>query len=220
MSTFGSLQRCGCDTWLVSDVLTVSELVGEMVRLEPLSTAHVDDLVVAATEDRSTYRFTVVPSSRAAMLAYVEELLADFDRGEVIPFAQVSVPTGRAVGATRFLTIRRRRGERNPFAVEIGGTWLAATAQRTAINSEAKLLLMTHAFEEWSVGRVDLKTDARNERSRVAMTRIGATFEGVLRQWQPSQVTGEEGLLRDSAIFSVLDSEWPAVRDSLKSRLL
>jgi RimJ/RimL family protein N-acetyltransferase len=128
--------------------------------------------------------------------------------------------TGRTVGATRYLTIRFRPGERTPFAVEIGGTWLAASAQRTAINSEAKLLLMSYAFDEWGVARVDLKTDARNERSRAAMARIGATFEGVLRQWQPSQVVGEETLLRSSAMFSVLDSEWPVVRQSLKSRLI
>jgi RimJ/RimL family protein N-acetyltransferase len=128
--------------------------------------------------------------------------------------------TGRAVGATRYLTIRCRPGEKTPFAVEIGGTWLAASAQRTNINSEAKFLLMTYAFEEWGVARVDLKTDARNERARAAMARIGATFEGVLRQWQPSQVLGEERLLRSSAMYSVLDSEWPAVRHSLKSRLI
>jgi RimJ/RimL family protein N-acetyltransferase len=204
----------------VGDVQRVNELVGEVVRLEPLSTAHVDELVVAATEDRSTYAFTVVPSTREAMKIYVNGLLEDLERGHVFPFAQVAVMTGRAVGATRFLTIRRRPGEITPFAVEIGGTWLAASAQRTAINSEAKLLLMTYAFDEWAVGRVDLKTDARNDRSRAAMARIGATFEGVLRQWQPSQATGEESLLRDSAIFSVMDFEWPEVRRSLKSRLI
>jgi RimJ/RimL family protein N-acetyltransferase len=103
--------------------------------------------------------------------------------------------------------------------VEIGGTWLSSSAQRTAMNTEAKLLLLTHAFEQWGVGRVDLKTDARNERSRNAMARIGGTFEGVLRQWQPSQVVGEENLLRDSAMFSVIAAQWPEVRDALKSRL-
>ena len=198
----------------------MSELVGEVVRLEPLTLGHLDDLVVAATEDRSTFEFTFVPSNREAMSEYIDLLLDDFELGQVTPFAQVSVMTGRTVGATRYLTIRFRPGERTPFAVEIGGTWLAASAQRTAINSEAKLLLMSYAFDEWGVARVDLKTDARNERSRAAMARIGATFEGVLRQWQPSQVVGEETLLRSSAMFSVLDSEWPVVRQSLKSRLI
>jgi RimJ/RimL family protein N-acetyltransferase len=204
----------------VSEVLSVPELVGEVVRLEPLSRGHAEDLLVAASEDRSTYGYTVVPSSIDAMLTYIDALLSDFERGQIVPFAQVSVATGRAVGATRYLTIRYRPGQEAPFAVEIGGTWLGASAQRTAINSEAKLLLMTYAFDEWGVARVDLKTDARNERSRAAMSRIGATFEGVLRQWQPSQVAGEEALLRDSAMFSVMDFEWPAVRESLKSRLV
>ena len=204
----------------MTGVLRVSELVGEVVRLEPLTLGHLDDLVVAATEDRSTFEFTFVPSNREAMSEYIDLLLDDFELGQVTPFAQVSVMTGRTVGATRYLTIRFRPGERTPFAVEIGGTWLAASAQRTAINLEAKLLLMSYAFDEWGVARVDLKTDARNERSRAAMARIGATFEGVLRQWQPSQVVGEETLLRSSAMFSVLDSEWPVVRQSLKSRLI
>jgi N-acetyltransferase len=202
------------------EALKVHELVGEYVRLEPLSTKHVDELVAAATEDQTAYGWTVVPSTRETMLAYVNALLADQQHGDIIAFAQISVATGRAVGATRFLHIRRRAGAALPFAVEIGGTWLSGSAQRTAINSEAKLLLMTYAFEQWDVARLDLKTDARNERSRNAMARIGATFEGVLRQWQPSQVTGEESLYRDSAMFSVTATDWPVVRDSLRARLL
>lgn len=204
----------------MSDVLRVPELVGDVVRLEPLSRGHVGELVVAANEDRATYAYTVVPSDESSMLAYVDGLLADFDRGEVVPFAQISVITGRAVGATRYLTIRRRSAEDLPYAVEIGGTWLAASAQRTAINSEAKFLLLSHAFDVWHAKRVDLKTDARNDRSRNAMARIGASFEGVLRQWQPSQVSGEEALCRDSAMFSVMDVEWPALKETLRSRLV
>lgn len=204
----------------MSDVLRVPELVGDVVRLEPLSRGHVGELVVAANEDRATYAYTVVPSDESSMLAYVDGLLADFDRGEVVPFAQISVITGRAVGATRYLTIRRRSAEDLPYAVEIGGTWLAASAQRTAINSEAKFLLLSHAFDVWHAKRVDLKTDARNDRSRNAMARIGASFEGVLRQWQPSQVSGEEALYRDSAMFSVMDVEWPALKETLRSRLV
>jgi RimJ/RimL family protein N-acetyltransferase len=198
----------------------VPELVGDVVRLEPLSRGHVGELVVAANVDRATYTYTVVPSDESSMLAYVDGLLADFDRGEVVPFAQISVITGRAVGATRYLTIRRRSAEDLPYAVEIGGTWLAASAQRTAINSEAKFLLLSHAFDVWHAKRVDLKTDARNDRSRNAMARIGASFEGVLRQWQPSQVSGEEALYRDSAMFSVMDVEWPALKETLRSRLV
>jgi RimJ/RimL family protein N-acetyltransferase len=204
----------------MSEVLSVPELVGEAVRLEPLSRGHADDLLAASSEDRSTYGFTVVPSSLDAMHLYIDALLNDAERGLVVPFAQVSVATGRAVGATRYLTMRYRPGQATPFAVEIGGTWLAASAQRTAINSEAKYLLMAYAFDEWGASRVDLKTDARNERARAAMTRVGASFEGVLRQWQPSQAAGEGERLRDSAMFSVMDFEWPAVRESLKSRLI
>lgn len=201
-------------------MLRVSELVGDVVRLEPLSRGHVSDLVVAANEDRSTYAYTVVPGEESSMLVYIDGLLDDFERGEVVPFAQVSVITGRAIGATRYLTIRRRTSAELPFAVEVGGTWLAASAQRTSINTEAKFLLLSHAFDVWGVKRVDLKTDARNERSRNAMARIGAHFEGVLRQWQPSQAANEESLYRDSAMFSVMDFEWPAVKESLRARLV
>jgi RimJ/RimL family protein N-acetyltransferase len=121
---------------------------------------------------------------------------------------------------TRYMSIRRREGEEIPYAVEIGGTWLCASAQRTGINTEAKLILLAHAFEVWGVGRVDFKTDARNERSRRAIERLGATFEGVLRHWQPSLVSGEETQLRNSAMYSILDTEWPRVSADLRSRLL
>jgi RimJ/RimL family protein N-acetyltransferase len=115
------------------------------------------------------------------------------------------------------MTLRRREEDDRPFAAEIGGTWLGAQFQRTGINSEAKLLLLGYAFEVWNVARVDLKSDARNERSRAAILRLGATFEGVLRQWQPSLVVGEEGLYRDTAMFSVTQEEWPGVREHLKT---
>jgi len=104
-------------------------------------------------------------------------------------------------------------------AIEVGWTWLAASAQRSGINVEAKLLLFTYAFETLGVVRVDLKTDARNEQSRRAMERLGARYEGVLRNWSPSWVRGEEGQLRDSAMFSVIPSEWPFVKASMRSRL-
>jgi RimJ/RimL family protein N-acetyltransferase len=96
---------------------------------------------------------------------------------------------------------------------------LAGPAQRTGINAEAKLLLFTHAFESWGVGRLDIKTDARNERSRQAILGVGARFEGVLRGWQPSQVTGEDDRLRDSAMYSIVAAEWPEVRRRLHARL-
>ncbi len=192
-------------------------LCGDAVRLEALDREHVDALSIAANEDRSAYYYTSVPSSREEVTAYVEGLLRSWRTGEVVPFVQIDARSGRAVGVTLFMTIRRVSPELPPFAVEIGGTWLAASAQRTGINTEAKYLLLRHAFEVLGVGRVDLKTDARNDRSRNAIVRIGATFEGVLRHWQPSLVPGEEGLLRDSALYSVIDREWPEVREHLNS---
>ena len=110
-------------------------------------------------------------------------------------------------------------GRTDLYAIEIGWTWLAASAQRTGINTEAKLLLLEYAFGTLGVARVDFKTDARNQQSRRALARLGAQFEGVLRQWSPSHVPGEEGRLRDSAMFSVIASEWPAVRAGLRTRL-
>lgn len=190
---------------------SVDALVGRRVRLEPLLATHVDVLVEAAGEDRSTYGFIRVPLGRDAMSLYVEKLLGDFDSGLTVPFAQVDASTDRVVGVTRFLTLRSRSGHAFPYAVEIGGTWLAASAQGTGINAEAKFLLLTYAFDIWNVARVDLKTDDRNTRAKASIARIGATFEGVLRQWQPSQVSGEESMYRDTAMFSIVQEDWAAI---------
>ncbi|HEY1223210.1 MAG TPA: GNAT family protein [Acidimicrobiales bacterium] len=197
--------------------LLVAGLVGRCARLEPLMLSHVEDLVDACQVDRSMYGFTPVPEDRASMERYVSDLLSEWQAGLVVPFAQVDQFSERAVGATRFMTLRRRSVEDLPYAVEIGGTWLGSRAQRTGINTEAKFLMLRHAFETWGVARVDLKTDARNERSRTAILRIGATFEGVLRSWQPSLVDGEQRLYRDSAMYSITNVEWPRVREYLKS---
>jgi len=204
----------------MSAKLTVPLLVGTHVRLEPLDSTHVEGLVGAANGDRSSYGYTFVPTTRDEMANYVDDLLGQHENGLSVPFAQVDVQSQRVVGATRFMTIRTRENESTPYAVEVGGTWLTGSAQRTAINSEAKLLLFTYAFDTWNVGRVDLKGDARNTRSRNAMARIGATFEGVLRQWQPSMVAGEEKQLRDTAMYSVTADEWPTVRSNLEMRII
>jgi RimJ/RimL family protein N-acetyltransferase len=204
----------------VSSVLDVPALAGRLVRLEPLALDHLDDLVAAAGEDGATYGYTTVPRTRDAMRAHIEILLAERDAGEGVPFTQVREEGGRVVGMTRYLTIRRTGGAAVPFAVEIGGTWLAASAQRSGVNQEAKILLLTWAFDRWGVVRVDFKTDARNERSRTAIEGLGATFEGVLRNWQPSHVPGEEGRMRDSAMFSITAAEWPRVREDLARRLV
>lgn len=191
---------------------------GSLVRLEPLSMSHAEDLAVSAEEDRSAYGMTRVPRAWE-----VEEYLAaHFERakdGRLVPFAQIRQRDGRAVGCTAYWDPRFWPGRSELCAIEIGWTWLAASAQRTGINAEAKLLLLQHAFETIGVVRVDLKTDARNERSRRAIEGLGAQFEGVLRQWSPSHAPGEQGLLRDSAMFSVIACDWPAVRAALRRRL-
>lgn len=195
-------------------------LTGRHVRLEPLAVAHVPALVAAAQADSTTYGFTSVPHDVAAMTAYVEGLLADAARDAVVPFAQVRAGDGVPVGCTRFMNLVWWPARLTPAEAEVGGTWLAAAAQRTPINTEAKLLLLRHAFEVWQVGRVAICTDARNERSRIAIERIGATFEGVLRSHRPA--TGHLSTahtLRDSAMYSIIAEEWPRVRDLLQARL-
>lgn len=203
----------------MATTLVTPTLSGALVRLEPLGLSHIADLTAAAAEDRSTYTWTEVPDGEPAMRAYVEARLARAAAGERLTFAQVRLADGRAVGCTSLLSLRFDGAAATPYAVEVGGTWLGRGAQRTGVNTEAKLLLFGHAFDVWGCGRVDCKTDARNERSRAAIAATGASFEGVLRQWQPSQVAGEEGLLRDSAMYSVVRPEWPAVRVHLRRRL-
>ena len=158
------------------------------------------------------------------MAAYVDTLIADRGAGRAFPFVQRRLADDTVVGCTRFMNLHRwfaRGTDDDPFPdeVEVGGTWLAASAQRTGINTEAKLLLLSFAFEYWGVGRVAICTDARNERSRRAIELIGAELDGVLRSHRPSTVPGEEGALRDSALYSVTAERWPFVRDRLESSL-
>jgi RimJ/RimL family protein N-acetyltransferase len=190
-----------------------------LVRLEPLTLDHADALVEAAGPDRSTYGFTFVPRNRQEAADYIEAGRGRRARGEQLPYAQIRMADDRLVGHTSLCTLRYRDGVAVPYAAEIGWTWLAPSAQRSGINTEAKLLLMTYAFETWRVARLDLKTDARNDRSRRAIERLGARFEGVLRNWQPSFVPGEEDGYRDSAIFSIVTAEWPVVKHHLQSLL-
>jgi RimJ/RimL family protein N-acetyltransferase len=195
--------------------LDVPLLSGSLVRLEPLSVSHVPDLMEAAEEDRAAYGFTWVP--RAAEVG--DYVRAQLGRSGLTPFAQFRLADGKAVGCTAYWDLRTWPGRDSLRAVEIGFTWLAASAQGTGINAEAKLLLLAYAFETLGVARVDLKTDARNERSRRAIAALGARFEGVLRNWSASWAPGEEGRLRDSAMFSVVTDEWPAVKSSLATRV-
>lgn len=196
--------------------------------LEPLTIEHVPYLVAAASQDRSTFGFTVVPDGIEEMTGYVETLLSSHQVGQDIPFAQRRVNAdsslGDVVGCTRFMNIlfplgRTVNGVSVPDEIEIGGTWLAKSAQRTSVNTEAKLLLMTHAFDTWGVQRVAICTDERNEQSRRAIERIGGVFEGVLRSDRPSWVPSEKGLLRNTAVYSVVSAEWPRVKSRLTTIL-
>ncbi|MFE6055155.1 GNAT family N-acetyltransferase [Kitasatospora sp. NPDC056446] len=202
-----------------SPLLEGPVLEGEFVRLEPLGPGHLPGLALAAEEDRGEYGFTWVPSADG-MGAYLEAQLARRAAGLLAPYVQVDRASGRVVGATAFWDPRRRAEDGSLFAIEIGFTWLAASAQGSGLNTEAKYLLFRHAFEVWGVARVDLKTDARNGRSRAAVEKTGATFEGVLRNWSRSWAPGEAGLLRDSAIFSITGEEWPSRRAGLERRLV
>jgi N-acetyltransferase len=199
-------------------------LADDVVRLAPMTPAHVGALHEAASADRTTYGLTLVPDSIAGWATYVEKMLADQERGGSVPFTTFDAPSGRVIGSTRFMTIERwtwvdagnpnQRDAELADAVEIGSTWLARSAQRTAVNTHAKLLMLTHAFEAWGVRRVTLKTDARNARSRGAIERLGAKLDGVLRAHMPAF----DGGVRDTAFYSILAAEWPAVKAGLSAR--
>ncbi len=203
----------------MNQLLEIPTLTGILVRLEPLSEKHIDSLTSASMFDRSTYKYANVPEGYIGVEAYVRSLVEASKRGDTLPFAQVSIADNVVIGVTRYLNLRYREGATLPFAVEIGGTWLALFAQGSGANLEAKLLLMNHAFDNWAVERVDIKTDSRNLQARRAIEGLGAHFEGVLRSWQPSQVRGEEQLYRDSAMYSIIRSDWDTTREALTYRL-
>jgi RimJ/RimL family protein N-acetyltransferase len=185
-------------------------LSGEFVRLEPLALAHVPALVEVGL-DEEIWRWMVSQvRTPEDMLAYVESALSLAAAGEALPFATVERASGRVIGSTRFGNIDRANRR-----VEIGWTWLGRAWQRTAANTEAKLLMLRHAFETLGCLRVEFKTDALNARSRAALLRIGATEEGTFRR----HMVTESGRIRDSVYFSIIDTEWPAVRESLERRL-
>jgi len=197
-------------------------LAGNRVRLEPLTLGHVPALVAAINEDPASFRFSTAPDTDAAMWAWVQDALSARDAGRELPFATYSWAHKRIVGSTRFYELERWRSpaenpqpDRRPDACLIGYTWLGASAQRTACNTEAKLLMLSHAFETWQVHRVAFRIDARNDRSRSAVERLGAKFEGVRR----AERLGADGTVRDSAFYSILAVEWPAVKKGLISRL-
>jgi N-acetyltransferase len=194
-------------------------LTGQFVRLEPVTAAHVTGLAAAAAENRDTFNWTFVASGEDEFRATVELAVEERERGGRLAFATTMLggrEDGRVVGSTSFLDPQRwPGGDGSLDSIEIGATWLAASAQRTVVNTEAKLLMLDHAFEVFGVHRVVLNTDARNARSRAAIERIGATFEGVLHGFR----YGVEGTPRDTATFAITEREWPEVRAGLVARL-
>jgi RimJ/RimL family protein N-acetyltransferase len=199
--------------------LAVGDLAGRHVRLERLRIDHVDAIAAAGAGDRSSYGWTGVPDGIAESRIYVTGLVTDAAHARCAPFAQRRLVDDVIVGCTRFMSPAWPLGRSDPDEIEIGGTWLSADAQRSPINTEAKLLLLTHAFETWTVRRVAICTDARNERSRAAIERLGATFEGVLRQHRASTAAGEAGTLRDTATYSITAAEWPDIQRTLVAKL-
>lgn len=193
-----------------SAALTPVTLRGDHVRLEPLSRGHIDGLAAVGLDPDLWHLATRRVETRSDLVAYIGEALAAQAAGTALPFVTVEAETGTVVGCTRLgnYAPEHRR-------VEIGWTWVAAPWQRSAVNTEAKLLLLRHAFEALGCHRVELKTDARNERSRRAILRLGATEEGRLRK----HMATESGHLRDTLYFSILDDEWPDVESHLTNRL-
>lgn len=186
-------------------------LTGRYVRLEPLTEEHVPDLSIVGTDDR-IWRYMLYGDIRCEedMRHWVKDMLERQARGNDLPFAVILLETGRAVGATRYMDIRRKdRG------LEIGGTWYGVQYQRTLVNKESKYLLLTHAFERLGCIRVQFKTDLRNEQSQRALEHLGAVKEGILR----NHMLLPGGVIRHSVYYSIIKEEWPAVKESLEKKL-
>lgn len=186
-------------------------LEGQYVRLEPLSLDHFDGLWTAS-QGAGIWQWTLqVISTPDDLHEYIEVALARREAGTQLPFATIERSTGTVVGCTRFDAIdETHRG------LEIGWTWIHPHWQRTAINTEAKFLMLRHAFEDWRAIRVQLKTDSLNEKSRAAIGRLGARFEGIIRN---HMIVAHSGRIRHSALFSITREEWPTVKNGLLEKL-
>ncbi len=201
-------------------------LQGKHVRLEPMQMNHADALLVAVTSasDPGIYRWTHVPRTAAEAVDYVGAAIAQRDAGSAMPFVTVRIDDGAVIGSTRFFDMQTfpwpvghaRHGRSAPDVCEIGYTWLAQSAIRTAANTESKFLMLSYAFESWSVLRVCLHTDVRNLRSQVAIARIGGVKEGTLRAHRMAS----DCIARDSARFSIIAAEWPGVKQRLRRMLM
>ncbi|MGA9471073.1 MAG: GNAT family protein [Terriglobales bacterium] len=207
----------------------VPTLEGRHVHLEPLAHRHVDGLVAASAADPSLYQWSPIPQGRSEAEKYVDTALSWQEAGTAAPFAVVRLADGAVIGSTRFWLLeywawppghalhgrtsdgQASYGNPAPDACEIGYTWYAASAIRTPVNTESKLLMLTYAFETWKVLRVCLHTDVRNARSRAAIERIGGKFEGILRAHRMAA----DFIPRDSARYSIIAAEWPGVKERL-----
>ena len=185
-------------------------LEGQHVRLEPLLAGHEEALIAAASDGELWNSAVTIVPNRSGAAGYIKAALDGQAAGKELPFVIVRKATGGVVGTTRFYEIRP-----HDRAVAIGYTWLATSAQRTAVNTESKLLLLTHAFENWRYNRVELITDVLNQQSRTAILRLGAKQEGILRK----HLILPSGRVRDSVIFSIIAEEWPEVRARLTAKL-
>ena len=198
-------------------------LEGQHVRLEPLQRWYARGLAEASSVDPSLYRWSPIPQGEAEALAYIETALAERDAGVTAPFAVLRIRDDAVIGSTRLWDLgwwpwpegHPRHGHEGPDVCEIGYTWLTSSAIGTAANTEMKLLLLTHAFEVWEAQSVCFHTDARNERSRAALERIGAQFEGVLRAHR----LATDDRPRNSARYSITALEWPEVKHHLQMLL-
>ena len=185
-------------------------LEGEHIRLEPLSLGHHEGLSAVGL-DETIWRWNPYPVRAAeGMRAYIEEALEWQARGTALPFATILKSTGQSVGSTRYANVDAANRH-----LEIGWTWIAQPWQRTPVNTEAKYLMLRHAFEALGCLRVELKTDALNEQSRNAILRLGAQQEGVFRK----HIITSSGRIRDSVFFSIIDTEWPEVKAGLEEKL-
>ena len=191
------------------EILPVT-LEGQHTRLEPLSLAHHEALLTAAGDGELWNSTVTLVPNRDTMTGYLEAALTAQARGSELPFVIIRKSSGKVVGTTRFYEI-----DPNDRRLAIGYTWLSVSAQRTAINTEAKLLLLTHAFEFWKFNRVEFITDVLNQQSRLAILRLGAKEEGILR----SHMVMPNGRVRDSVCFSIIADEWSEVKADLTTRL-
>ena len=185
-------------------------LEGLQVRLEPLARTHLEGLAAVGLDEELWRWIPTAVRTREEMAVYIETALSEQEHGASLPFAIVEKATGRTIGSTRYGNI-----DRTHHRVEIGWTWVAREWQRTAVNTEAKYLLLKHAFETLGCMRVELKTDSLNERSRAAILRIGAREEGIFR----NHIITASGRIRHTVYFSIIDSEWPAVKARLETKL-